>query len=498
VASIAKRFLDETFYHLYYYDFRGRKYPATAYFHEQGTDASKGLLLRADGKALGEHGFQWLLISIASNWAGSAGRADGAKTDKIPLKDRVEWALDNKEILLSYAENPKVNQGWMKADKPWQFLAACNEWLKIEKWLKEDANVMEYDERNILLQIRRRETSDIKDYISHLECYIDGSNNGSQHLSALTHDEVTAPHVNLVPSDLPGDLYKYVADHVWEKINREAGALSKEQFTGFERVIDTVTDLKNQIQAAPMKSDRRKELIEEIQEYKRINKEAITGAAVVYWVRITDPKHRRKVVKRNVMTLPYGGTAYGLGQQQIDDARKHGIESLMSMEHSWGSYMGREVFEDCKQSLERPMRLLGVFEKAGEKAGSEGRFLKWTAPITNFPVVQHYVEGTTKKIHVQYGPQIGERSPTTGYYSNDRQLHICVLEQSKPSPKKQSTGPHQMLSIVWMLLTSLFVLIVVTFLLLLFTTALVVYWVTWPVCFVLSEKRSWSCINQTL
>jgi DNA-directed RNA polymerase len=296
VAGIAKRLLDETFYHLYYYDFRGRKYPSTAYFHEQGTDAAKGLLLRHDKKRIGEQGFFWLLISIASNWAGDAGREDGYKTDKIPLNDRVHWALDNKEILLSYAQAPKINQGWMKADKPWQFLAACNEWMKAERWVNYTYE-QAYGGAN-------KGDRDIYDYESHLECFIDGSNNGSQHLSALTRDEVTAPHVNLVPSELPGDLYKYVGDHVWEKINKAAAQMPKQFFKDCEGVIDTITDMKNQIMIAPMKSDRRKTLIEEIVAFKKDKKEIISAASTVFWYRITDAKHRRKVVKRNVMTLP--------------------------------------------------------------------------------------------------------------------------------------------------------------------------------------------------
>jgi DNA-directed RNA polymerase len=419
VGSIAKRFLGKTFYHLYYYDFRGRKYPATAYFHEQGTDASKGMLLRADSKAIGEQGFIWLLISIASNWAGDAGRDDGYKTDKIPLNDRAQWSLDNKEILLSYADNPKVNQGWMKADKPWQFLAACNEWLKIELW--------------------ERQGGDPFEFVSSLECFIDGSNNGSQHLSALTKDEITAPHVNLVPLDLPGDLYKYVADHVWAKIEKKVASMSKEEVKQCESFIDTLIDMKIRISEAPQKSDRRKQLVEEILAFKREHNAMIAKSSPVFWNRVKDPKHRRKIVKRNVMTLPYGGTAYGLGQQQIDDARKHGIDALMTMEHKWGAYMGREVFEDCKISLARPMRLLSVFEEAGAMAEAEGRFLSWTAPITNFPVVQHYTEGATKKIWVQYGPGIGERN-SSGYFENTLQLHVCFIEDMKPSTRKQSQG----------------------------------------------------------
>lgn len=367
---------------LYYYDFRGRKYPTTAYLHEQGSDLARGLLLRADSKVIGKDGFFWLLVSIASNWAGDAGRDDKAKTDKIPLKSRFEWALDNEEILLSYAVSPKVNQGWMKADKPWQFLAACFTLLEFRIWQGE------------------HDALDSFDFRCSLECYIDGSNNGSQHLSALTRDEVTAPHVNLVPSELPGDLYKYVGDHVWAHLADVVSTISKEEQTALNTYIDTVIEYKKQISAAEPKSVTRLELIDKARAYKAANEQLAGKSSPVFWMRVHDAKQRRKIVKRNVMTLPYGGTSYGLGEQQINDAKKHGIDLLYHMEHKWGAYMGREVYEDCRISLERPMQLLEVFEAAGRKAEAENRFLSWTVPVTNFPVVQNYTEGVTKKVWV--------------------------------------------------------------------------------------------------
>jgi len=139
------------------------------------------------------------------------------------------------------------------------------------------------------------------------------------------------------------------------------------------------------------------------------------------------------------MTLPYGGTAYGLGEQQIDDAKKHGIELLIFMENKWGSFMGREVLDTCREALKRPMRLLTVFEAAGKKAEMEGRFLSWTVPVTNFPVVQNYTEGNVRKIWVQYGPPNGPRN-NTGYFDNTLQLAICFIEDTKPSKGKQAQG----------------------------------------------------------
>lgn len=126
-------------------------------------------------------------------------------------------------------------------------------------------------------------------------------------------------------------------------------------------------------------------------------------------------------------------------QQQIDDAKKHGIDILLFLEHKWGAFLGREIFEDCKVSLKRPMQLLTVFESAGRRAEARGEFLSWTSPVTGFPVVQNYTEGVVKKLYVQYGPPEGPRL-STGYYANTLQLAVCFVEEVVPSKGKQAQG----------------------------------------------------------
>lgn len=415
ISGMAKRFLEKTFYHLYYYDFRGRRYPTTAYLHEQGSDISRGLLLRSDAKRIGEVGLRWLFISVASCWGGDSGRDDGLKTDKIPLSERVSWTNDNMEILLSYAESPKVNQGWMEADKPWQFLAGCFELAKVF------------------------ECDNPEDYVSSLEVFIDGSNNGLQHLAALTRDEVTGLHVNIIPSRLPGDIYNYVAEFAWNEIENVVSEIEPSLRKHVDNFIDNIIDLKKQLNDSEPRSDRRKILAEQLKECREENADLNEMAAPMFWHRVMDVKHRRKVVKRNVMTLPYGGTQYGLGQQQIDDARRHGIELLLSMEHKWGSYLGRLIYNNCRQSLARPMQLLNIFEKAGRNAEEKGRFLSWTVPVTNFPVVQNYTQGKVRKIWVQYGPPTGKRL-STGYFSNTLQLNVCFIEDVEPAKGRQGQG----------------------------------------------------------
>lgn len=430
IGSIAKRFLGRTFYHLYYYDFRGRKYTSTAYLNEQGSDLARGMIIPVKEKPLTEKGFFWLMVCLASNLACDAGREDGRKTDKIPLKDRYHWSVDNEEILLSYAESPKVNQGWMKADKPWQFLALCFELKRLREWQVKKAIDLDLPIDSFFTDYS---------FLTAMEGYIDGSNNGSQHLTALTRDEETAPHVNLVPQDLPGDLYKYVGDHVWKRLKEAYSNLPLRRIYECEDLIDHIIDMKKKINETLPKTDARRDLADQLMLIKEVSKPLMDDAGIVFWMRISDAKHQRKIVKRNVMTLPYGGTSYGLGQQQIDDARKHGIDLLNHLEHRWGAMLGRIVFEDCKVSMKRPMQLLSVFEAAGKAAEDLETFLSWTVPITNFPVVQHYTEGEVKKVWVQYGPPKGDRL-NTGYFENTYQLLICHLEKPKLSKGKQAQG----------------------------------------------------------
>ena len=265
------------------------------------------------------------------------------------------------------------------------------------------------------------------------------SNNGSQHLAALTRDDITAPHVNLIPQELPGDLYKYVAVYIWKQLEEEVETYTPFQRMDCERFIDNIIELKKQIHDAELNSDHRRELVDKFRALKAKNGNLMKQSAPVFWCRITDMKDRRKIIKRNVMTIPYGGTAYGLGDQQISDSKRLGISQLLYAEHSWLAYMGKTVFLNCQHSLERPMKLLTIFEVAGYKAENRGEFLKWTVPITKFPVVQHYTEGKVKKRWIQYGPPLGPRQ-STGYYINTLQLAIAFIEDTKPSKRKQSQG----------------------------------------------------------
>jgi len=300
IAGIAKRYIGKNIYHLHTLDFRGRAYTSTAYLSHQGTDFAKGLLQRAGSKAIGEQGIYWLLVSLASFWSGDAGRPDQRKTDKIPLKDRIIWALANEAMLLSFAIDPKKNQEWFKADKPWQFLAACFELKKLREW-------------QTFMKFTKGAAYDPYAYKSSFTGWLDGSNNGIQHICALTRDEITAPHANLVPLELPGDLYLYIATHVWDRIKETVAAMPEAERKEGEKLLDEMIVKKKQIQAAGYKSELKRFLSEDFFAFKKSKYELLKKSSVLFWNRITDDKHKRKIAKRNTMTLSYGATPYGMG-----------------------------------------------------------------------------------------------------------------------------------------------------------------------------------------
>ena len=66
----------------------------------------------------------------------------------------------------------------------------------------------------------------------------------------------------------------------------------------------------------------------------------------VFFGRIGDAKLRRKIVKRPTMTLAYGGTRYGFGEQVYDDSADLSAY-LSSMDKIWSSQMGSLLYDVC-------------------------------------------------------------------------------------------------------------------------------------------------------
>lgn len=174
VAMGTKFYGEEAMYFPHGLDFRGRIYCAAGAgaINPQSDDSGKALIELAAGKAIGSSGGFWLAVHTCNVWG----------LDKLSLEDRKQWTEDNSLDILNYATNPLENRGWMEADKPFGFLAACFEW----------AGFMFHGE----------------DHVTHLPIAMDGACSGIQHFSAMLKDVEGAASTNVIQTkDTPCDVY---------------------------------------------------------------------------------------------------------------------------------------------------------------------------------------------------------------------------------------------------------------------------------------------------
>ncbi|PRP84512.1 DNA-dependent RNA polymerase [Planoprotostelium fungivorum] len=186
--GVANKFADDVIYFPHNLDFRGRAYPIPPHLNHLGNDMCRSLMLFAEGKPLGEEGLDWIKIHLANLYG----------MDKIPFSERIQFVDKNMDKIRASVENPlDGDRWWLKADSPWQFLAASKEMF--------DAI----------------DSGDPSSYVSHLPVHQDGTCNGLQHYAALGGDVLGAKHVNLLPSDRPQDVYSGVMDLVKQRVEED-------------------------------------------------------------------------------------------------------------------------------------------------------------------------------------------------------------------------------------------------------------------------------------
>jgi DNA-directed RNA polymerase len=313
---MTRKFKDEkAFYFPHTLDFRGRMYANTAFLNPQGEDSARGLLEFSKGKPMGNHGLPWLQVHLANCYG----------YDKVSLEDRVEWTLHHEKNILEIGKNPLTEHWWMEADKPWQFLRACIEYVKVKELGK-------WGEK----------------WVSHLPITVDGSCNGLQHFSAMLRDERGGKATNLTDSDQPEDIYEIVRKVVKEKISKDSDPLSN------------------------------------------------------IWN--SDKNLDRSLVKRPVMTTPYGATLYGMREQLHEEMKKQMDKGKLFV----GIAEGEDLWKHCKY-------LAGfIYEAIGEVVISARKGMKWLQdcastlnkadmPIywtlpTGFMVKQKYLKSTVSQV----------------------------------------------------------------------------------------------------
>ena len=189
------------FYQLIDYDYRGRIYYTEAFLNFQGSDYARGIMQFANGKKLDQSGMWWLAVHTASSYNKSysidripewcegdyksyleAEELESISVDKMTLEDRVRWTNENMDLIIECAKRNRLCLE--SAEKPVSFLACCYEWEAIDK------------DRN---------------HICHIPLPIDGSNNGWQHLGAISKDTNTGKLVGLIPVEIQNDFYVQTA-----------------------------------------------------------------------------------------------------------------------------------------------------------------------------------------------------------------------------------------------------------------------------------------------
>ncbi|XP_029469450.1 LOW QUALITY PROTEIN: DNA-directed RNA polymerase, mitochondrial [Rhinatrema bivittatum] len=299
--SIANHMRNQVFWFPHNMDFRGRTYPCPPYFNHLGNDVTRAILLFAEGKPLGEHGLNWLKIHLI-NLTGLKKRSS--------LQQRLQYANEIIEDILDSADYPLTGRKWwMSTDEPWQALACC---MEIAKALR---------------------SPDPAKYISHFPVHQDGSCNGLQHYAALGRDVIGAKSVNLMPCDIPQDVYSDVA--------------------------------------------------QQVEEFRR--QDAENGLVIA---QVLDGFISRKVVKQTVMTVVYGVTRYG-GRLQIEKRLKE--MDTFPQEYVWEAshYLVQKVFSGLKEMFSGIREIQLWLTQSARMIAKSGSTVEWITPL-GLPIVQPY------------------------------------------------------------------------------------------------------------
>jgi DNA-directed RNA polymerase len=215
ITTKAKLLYDhDVFYQYMQADYRGRLYYSESFLNYQGSDLARGMMCFARGKPMTEDGLFWLAVHTASSFNQSytideipewceanyieyleEEKLESISVDKFTLEDRVRWTNHNMEILIEMGRESIVTE---IAEKPVSFLACCFEWYDYQKAVKDN-----------------------RIHVSHLPVPIDGSNNGWQHLGAISKDSQTGKLVGLIPVDIQHDFYVQTAKQLYLLVTDE-------------------------------------------------------------------------------------------------------------------------------------------------------------------------------------------------------------------------------------------------------------------------------------
>ena len=351
ILRVAGSLEDEEFWLSSFLDFRGRFYYANTYFHPQGNKISRSLFKFSKKKKIKKSGWKAMLRAAASEYG----------YDKLHPNEKYEKALEHFHDWLVAASNPyspKNKEVWQKADNPFGFLAVMMEIY--QAWLCDD----KYE------------------YESNMPIFVDASNSGTQHLSAMGRDPIGGELSNLMESDTRGDVYGFIADAVWEGYKPTI-----EDRELFDRISSELGDIIERKDAAHKSQDwdLYAEIQDEYSEFYTDNKDEIRQISKVFWYDLY--KSRRTICKRPVMTIPYSAGVRTIAKSLLLDWR-----SDPDMDGIQGTYcfeLAMAITAAYSEKLKIPTDLMNLFIKTGLHAYSKGKDFQFKSPLTGFPFVQN-------------------------------------------------------------------------------------------------------------
>lgn len=339
---------EDRFYTPMNMDSRGRIYPLCSFAYSR-EDRVRALFLFADGEPLGKDGLRYLYIHAANCWAGKVSETDVRKTDKISMEERVAWAQDNLKDILACAIDPIAIHWWRNADNPFQFLAVCKE-------------LLDYSD-------------DPDGHVCHLPVGFDGSCSGLQHLSLATRSEEDAALVNVVPSEIPQDVYA-----------------------------ETAKTLKALLEA--------EQDLDSLKDYER----EIIKMALAYGI-------DRKFTKRGTMTFSYSSKAYGMagqlqedlmagldaevleGKREVNPFGEHAKSSGFGKPGRAARVLGQRLYKAVLSTVVRPGAAMEFMKRTASSLAHEGKGLAWKTP-SGIPFLNLYHPGEYERLELSLG---GER-----------------------------------------------------------------------------------------
>lgn len=379
--NVTKRFVDEpAIWFPHNIDFRGRVYPVTNYLSPQGDDMSKSVLKFAQGKPLGKNGAKWLALHGA-NCLGVT--PDKVKLSKRSMDERIKWVADHTEDIVRAAEDPLVFRWWADADDPLQFIAFCFEWAEYQTLLNAGLG---------------------EEFESSMAVGMDGTCNGLQHYSAMLLDPVGARAVNLIPTDLPQDIYQNVMDKGIQRLELDAtdakvGHLAQMWLrSGWcDRKL-----AKPPVMTFAYGSKQfgfRGQLLEQVQgrsnyhEKKHIFDTAIDIPLTVGCIDDRDALEEHLETGSPEHQLPRGAKV------ELENVMSGELDGVKNVLPAACSYMAKVMWDSLGDVVVAAQQAMSWMQKCARLVAKHGRCVEWRVPGTGYWVVQEYLK--QKEGHIE-------------------------------------------------------------------------------------------------